>query len=65
MKISLNLKNPKVRNPLIVIFITAVIALLWHQYFYTPSMETLVSLQKKTETKTGYFTHNSRFKTSA
>ena len=50
MKISLNLKNPKVRNPLIVIFITAVIALLWHQYFYTPSMETLVSLQK-TETK--------------
>lgn len=51
MKISLNMKNPKVRNPLIVIAITVVIALLWHQYFYTPSMETLVSLQKKQKEK--------------
>lgn len=51
MKISLNLKNPKVRNPLIVIVITAVIALFWQQYFYTPSMDTLKSLQKKQKEK--------------
>lgn len=51
MKISLNLKNPKVRNPLIVIAVTAVIALLWQQYFYTPSMDTLISLQKKQKAK--------------
>lgn len=51
MKISLNLKNPKVRNPLIVIAITAVIALLWHEYFYTPSKDTLITLQKKQKEK--------------
>lgn len=51
MKLSINLKNPKVRNPLIVLAITAVIALFWYQYFYTPSMETLVSLQKKEKQK--------------
>ncbi len=51
MKISFNLKNPKVRNPLIVVAVTAVIALFWYQYFYTPSMESLVSLQKKQKDK--------------
>lgn len=51
MKLSINLKNPKVRNPLIVLAITAVIALFWYQYFYAPSMETLVSLQKKEKQK--------------
>ncbi len=51
MKLSLNLKNPKIRNPLIVLAITAVIALFWHQYFYTPSMDTLISLQKKQKQK--------------
>lgn len=51
MKLSVNLKNPKVRNPLIVLAITAVIALFWYQYFYAPSMETLVSLQKKEKQK--------------
>jgi len=51
MKLSVNLKNPKVRNPLIVLTITAVIALFWYQYFYAPSMETLVSLQKKEKQK--------------
>ncbi len=51
MKISLNLKNPKIRNPLIVIAITAVIAVLWQQYFYTPSMGKLISLQRKQKAK--------------
>lgn len=51
MKLNLNLKNPKLRNPLIVIAITAVIAIVWHQYFYTPSIQTLTSLQKKQKQK--------------
>lgn len=51
MKISFSLKNPKVRNPLIVLIVTVVIAALWQQYFYTPAMDTLVSLQKKQKEK--------------
>ncbi len=51
MKLNLNLKNPRIRNPLIVIAITAVISLAWHQYFYTPSVQTLTSLQKKQKQK--------------
>lgn len=51
MKLSIDFKNPKVRNPLIVIVVTLAIAGTWHQYFYTTTKESLVALQKKQNEK--------------
>lgn len=51
MKLKIDLKNPKYRNPLIVILITAVIVIAWEQYFYSSAKSTFTELQNKQKQK--------------
>ncbi|MFP4163149.1 MAG: type 4a pilus biogenesis protein PilO [Chitinispirillaceae bacterium] len=47
----MNFRNPNVRNPLIIVFIAALIGYLWYEQFLKPTLADLDSLVTKKEAK--------------
>lgn len=51
MKLSLDLKKNKIRNPLLITALIALVVGVWYQYFYITANETLKILQQKQNDK--------------
>ncbi|MFP4012628.1 MAG: type 4a pilus biogenesis protein PilO [Chitinispirillaceae bacterium] len=46
-----NLRNPNVRNPIIIVFIATLLGYMWYEQFLKPTMENLEMLTTKKEAK--------------